>query len=120
MSAFIEMQRKVAEEEKKYFLDPVRYVQSLKEIAEERLGSPVRVIIFGSAVRGEWVPGRSDIDVLIISDRVPESIHDRSEIVSEFLRSIGDLCAPFEVHFANQQLFENWYSRFIGRDFIEV
>ncbi len=120
MSAFIEVQKKTAEEEKKYFLDPVRYVRSLKKIVAERIGSPVRVIIFGSVVKGEWVPGRSDIDILIISDRVPKRVRERSEIVSEFLRSIGDLCAPFEVHFADKPLFEKWYSRFIGKDFIEV
>ncbi len=120
MSAFIELLKKRAEEEKKYFEDPERYLRVFKDILREKLGDDVKVFLFGSVVRGDYVVGKSDIDVLVVSRRIPERVHRRSEIVAEFLSAIGDLYAPFEVHFATPEQFEGWYKRFIKDDIREV
>ena len=41
-------------------------------------------------------------------------------LVTEFLNAIGDLYAPFEVHFATPEQFEGWYKKFIRDDIREV
>lgn len=114
MSAFLELPKERVEREKKYFEDPGKYLR-------KKLGNDVRIYIFGSIVRGDYIVGKSDIDVLVVSKNVPERVRRRSELVTEFLRAIRDLYAPFEVHFAaTPEQFEGWYKRFIKEDIREV
>lgn len=120
MSVFLELLKERVRREKKYFEDPERYLRTFKEILKKELGDDVRIYLFGSVVRGDYIVGRSDIDVLVVSKNVPERVRRRSEIVTEFLRAIGDLYAPFEVHFATPEQFEGWYKRFIKEDIKEV
>lgn len=65
-----------------------------------------RVIVFGSAVRGNF-NAASDLDILIISDKKELWNEMRAKIFLEFLDK------PIEVHFATQEEFKNWYSKFI-------
>jgi len=120
MSAFLELLKERVREERKYFEDPERYLKVLKEILKKELGDDVRVFLFGSVVRGDYVVGKSDIDVLVVSKNVPQRVYRRSELVTEFLRAIVDLYAPFEIHFATPEQFEGWYKRFIKEDIREV
>ena len=120
MGAFIELLKKRAEAEKKYFENPESYLKVLKDILRKELGDDVKVFLFGSAVKGDYIVGKSDIDVLVVSKKIPRKVHRRSEIVTEFLNAIGDLYAPFEVHFATPKQFEGWYKKFIRDDIREV
>ena len=120
MGAFIELLKKRAEMEKKYFENPESHLKVLKDILRKELGDDVKIFLFGSAVRGDYIVGKSDIDVLVVSKRIPKEVHKRSEIVTEFLNTIGDLYAPFEVHFATPEQFEGWYKKFIRDDIKEV
>lgn len=52
-------------------------------------------------VEGKHMPGRSDIDVLIVGGAVPK----RAEIWTKILE-IGDPFAPFEFHLAAPEEFE--------------
>ncbi len=120
MTSLVDLQKKLAERERKYFENPKKYVKKLKEIVREKIDPYAKVYIFGSAVRGDFILGKSDIDVLVVSDKVPKRLRERSIISVEFLKSINDIYAPFEVHFATKEEFEGWYKRFIKDDIEEV
>ena len=71
-------------------------------------------------MKGTWIPNKSDIDILIISEEVSRSATWQSEKKMEILQGIGDLFAPFEFHFVNQEIYVDWYKKFIGTDYVEV
>lgn len=77
--------------------------QQLNEAAEEviraflaqlheRLGDRlVSVVLYGSAARGELTP-TSDIDLLVIAERLPKGAFLRSEPIYQAREAIGPLC----------------------------
>jgi uncharacterized protein len=103
----------------KYFDDYIAYALKIKEIIKQSLGN-VRVLVFGSVAKGIWTPNKSDIDILIISDKVSMSASWQNEMKLKILREIGDLSAPFEFHFATPEVYESWYCKFIGEDYVEI
>lgn len=108
---------------KKYFDEYKKYAAIIKKIACEILGqtgSELRVLVFGSVVRGNWVPNRSDIDILIISDIVRNSAHWESQMRFKILEGLNDQLAPFQIHFATSKVYKEWYSRFIKEEYFEV
>jgi len=62
---------------RKYFYNYKFYCEKIKNIAKNNL-KIVRVLVFGSVVRNEWQP-KSDIDVLIISEDIPEDFEERTK-----------------------------------------
>jgi len=109
--------KEVWEERKVYFENYQFYGKKIKKEAEKILGS-VRVLIFGSIVRGDWTP-QSDIDVLIISENLPENQEERSKIRTK-IKSTIDPFSPFQIHLATKKEYQNWYQKFIKKDFIEI
>ena len=86
-----------------------KYVPEIERAATKILGE-VEVYVFGSAVRGELVGG-SDIDILIVSDNVPEENIKRAVLKTEIER-LAKLPKnhPFEIHLANRKEAK-WYYR---------
>ena len=86
-----------------------KYVPEIERAAAKLLGK-VEVYVFGSAVRGELVGG-SDIDILIVSDNVPEENIERAVLKTEIER-LAKLPKnhPFEIHLANRKEAK-WYYR---------
>ena len=111
MRAF-EMARLVYERRKRYFEDWESYARRIKEIAEEILGE-AKVYVFGSIVEGNAHPALSDIDVLIVSPRLPKSNEQRAKIIAEIKRRLGPF-NPFEIHLATPGELE-WYRRFTSK-----
>lgn len=103
----------------KYFAHYLIFASKIKEIVQRTLKDP-RVLVFGSAVKGDWIPNKSDIDILIISESVTKSASWQSDQKVAILREIGDLAAPFEFHFATPEIYRSWYEKFIRGDYIEV
>ncbi len=75
------------------------------------------MIVFGSVVKGNWSPG-SDIDILVISENIPENNLEQVKIKLELTADFED--HPFEIHLATPKLYNNWYKNFIKENFIEV
>jgi len=90
-------------------------MKRIKAEAEKLLGEGVRVLLFGSVVEGRHLRGRSDIDVLIIGEKVPKTMRGKAEIWVEILRRLGDPFALFEFHLVTPNEFEEWYSKFIKK-----
>lgn len=104
----------------KYFQNYRDYALKIKEIVGKQPLRDPRVLVFGSVVKGTWIPNRSDIDILIISDDVKMSASWQNDLKLKILRQIADLSSPFELHFATPVVYKEWYEGFIKGDFIEV
>lgn len=98
-------------EESRYRRDPQKLARAVKRVAEHILGE-VRVYLFGSVAEGKDTPS-SDIDIMVISSRVPENVKERAGVVARILMEIG-LDAPVEIHLLRPEE-EVWYKRFIKK-----
>lgn len=98
-------------ENRKYFENYIDYGRKIKEIVRKKL-EDAEVYIFGSVVEGRSSPA-SDIDVLIVSKKMPSKQSERAMLTALILKEI-DLYAPFEFHLVNLKEF-NWYKRFIRK-----
>ena len=89
------------------------YMDVARRVKEYVMGidEEARVYVFGSVVEGRYTAS-SDIDILIVSDKIPPE--NRAEVKAEIKRLIG-LDAPIQLHIASRREYESWYSRFIGK-----
>ncbi len=84
--------------------------KKVKEIVSEYDDS-ARVYVFGSVVRGDYT-GSSDIDILIVTDKL--------DIKYDLMvRIYMELDAPIQLHIVSRELMEGWYMRFIEEDELE-
>lgn len=111
MKSYLEILNEIKKENEKYFKNYKQYAKIAKRIAEKEIGK-VKVFVFGSVVKKQHTPA-SDIDLLIVSEKVPEKMKARAEIVAKILRRIG-LLSPFEIHLINEREFK-WYKKFIDK-----
>ncbi len=94
------------------------YAEIIKELAKEFFkGDLIAVYVFGSTVRGDY-KALSDIDIAIVLK------HDVDELLRAKFRSLvrkrlGKL-HPFEIHIITESIWEGWYGRFVGRDYIRI
>jgi hypothetical protein len=54
MITLTEIKRELVEEKEKYFKNYLYWCKKIKEIAKKLLGKDVKVLIFGSVVKGKW------------------------------------------------------------------
>lgn len=114
----IEILKEIGEERKKFFENFKDYSLEIKNKANKLL-KEVKVIVFGSTVKGSYNILNSDIDILIISDNLPEKEEEREKIKIE-IKSVLPPFNPFQIHLATKKEYENWYKNFIKDDFIEI
>jgi len=88
------------------------YVSSLAEAVRAIIPGS-RVYVFGSVVEGRSTGG-SDVDVLIVSDRIPRGNLERArlKVRIEELSSLPPY-HPFELHLADREEGE-WYFKRVG------
>ncbi len=87
-----------------------------KRIAEaaRRVLGDCEVYVFGSVVEGRAVGG-SDVDVLIVSGRLPRSHRERWELKARIEEEAGlPLYHPYEIHLVDAREAE-WYFRHTKR-----
>jgi len=118
MKSLIQINKKILEEKRKYFENYLFYANKIKEKAKKLLKDDVKVLIFGSIVKGNWGPN-SDIDILIISNKLSKNWIENRHIRTEIKKEIGPF-SPFQIHLARPEEFENWWKNFIKENFIEV
>jgi len=118
MITLTEIKRELIEEKEKYFKNCLYWGKKIKEIAKKLLGKDVRVLIFGSLVKGKWGPN-SDIDVLIISNKLSKNWIKNRLIRTKIKKEIGPF-SPFQIHLATPEEYKNWYRRFIKKDYVEI
>jgi predicted nucleotidyltransferase len=109
MKSFYEIVLEEALERKEYLDNYLIYAREIKERAKKLLGD-VKVFVFGSVVSGDYNP-MSDIDILIISDNIPEGAIEQAKI--KVLLTEGYKPGVFQIHLAKPDEYENWYKNFI-------
>ncbi len=111
----VEIAAEIAELKRRIFENYREVAARLKRAFSEVLGDDVRVIVFGSVVRGDFTP-LSDLDVLVISERTGSVRY--GEIIEKVEEKVGDLVGV-EVHLVSPEVFERWYRKFLDA-YIEI
>jgi predicted nucleotidyltransferase len=91
------------------YLNLARFVKQLIN----SIDPSAKVYLFGSTVRGRNVP-LSDIDILVITSKIEK----KYDMIVKVYKKIQ---APVELHVITNELYENWYKRFIpAEELMEV
>jgi len=78
------------------------YAKRVAEAARTLLGT-CEVYVFGSVVKGQ-ATGASDVDILIVSDKIPKSCKGKGELKAKIEEEAGlPLYHPFEIHLATDE-----------------
>jgi predicted nucleotidyltransferase len=102
---------RIVQRKEEIFRNYREYGRRLKEAFREVLGDGgVRVIIFGSVVRGNYSP-LSDLDVLVVSRRAGEVRY--GEAVERVEEKLGERLVGVEFHLVTPEVFEGWYRKFL-------
>lgn len=99
----------ISKERRKYFQNYKHYARLIKDAVNLK---DVEVIVFGSILKGEYTMA-SDIDILIISDNIPQGLDERARILCKINDVLGYL-HPFELHLVTKKESE-WYKKLVGR-----
>ncbi len=108
---FVDLLIEMKREKEKYFKNYMKYAKRIKKIIRKKLPD-AKVFVFGSVVKRTYTP-LSDIDLLIVSKKMPKRISERNKLIEEVWKKIG-VFSPFEIHLVNEKEFE-WYKRFIDK-----
>lgn len=117
MKTLVEILKEVFKEKRTYFENYKFYCQNIKREAEDIL-KDVRVLIFGSIIKGAFTP-TSDVDVLIISKTLPEDQEERDKIRTKIKSAVNPF-SPFQIHLVSHKDYQTWYQKFIKEDFEEI
>jgi hypothetical protein len=95
-----------------------KWVQIIAEAVRKNLPN-AEVCVIGSVVRGDYVGG-SDVDVLVISEEIPDGLSERSKI-KVMIEDESNLqyYHPFEIHLLKPEEAEI-YLRKAGKQVIKV
>jgi len=106
-------------ERAKILRDWRRYVDRIARSVKKILGDDARVYVFGSAVRGE-LTAISDIDILVVSKRVPRSFMERVKLKLKIMdsSSLPDH-GPFELHLVDEREAKLYFYHIKG-DYVRV
>lgn len=102
--------------QQKYFNNYLWYAKKIKQNSQ-RLLPDVKVLVFGSVVRRKYNID-SDIDIMIISDYIPENIMEQTKLGLSVLGDLGS--HPFQLHLITYKTYKSWYRNFIKQNYIEV
>jgi len=87
--------------------------------AAEDVLADAEVYVFGSVVRGDYTGG-SDVDILVVSNRVPEGLGGRAKIRSKIEdKAKLPTSHPFEIHIATPEEAKI-YLRKAGQDILRL
>jgi len=93
------------------------YMTKIAEAARKILPDS-RIYVFGSVVKGK-ATGGSDVDVLIVSGKMPRSNMERAEIKVRIVELSGlPLHHPFEIHLADEKEAGWYFSRI--KELVEI
>jgi predicted nucleotidyltransferase len=116
MKSFYEIILEEAKSRKKYLDNYMFYAKIIKEKAKKLL-KDAEVYVFGSVVRGDYNP-MSDIDIMIVSEKVPDNVIEQAKIKAKILEDFE--AGVFQIHLVKPFEYENWYKKFIKNDIIKI
>lgn len=99
----------ISKTNEKYFKNYLKYSKIIAKIAKKTFKNS-KVLLFGSILKSK---NPQDIDILIVSDDIVNK-NLRYEFFIEFNKKI-EFINPFEIHFATESQFENFYKYFLDK-----
>jgi len=106
----VELAKKIYERRKKYFENISFYLEQIKKRAKV-IFPDAKIYLFGSVVEGKTHP-RSDIDVAIVTNKVPKSVEDLAKIKVKVLEDLE--FSPFELHILSEKEWR-FYRNFVKK-----
>lgn len=107
----INIAKKSFERRIKVFKNYEKIAKKIKMIAKKILkDSNLKVIVFGSVVRGSYSP-LSDLDILIITKKANKIKYGK--FILQIKKQLGEEVNCIEFHLVTPQIFESWYKKFI-------
>ena len=101
------------------FMERVEYFKNWRKFAEDiclslkQVLPDVMVVVFGSVVKGNYVPSLSDIDVMIVSDKVGDVVWQAKMTVYIISTAFKGKTTPFEFHYVDRKSYEEFYREFL-------
>jgi hypothetical protein len=108
----IEVVKEFIEEKKEAIKDLPSILKGIAKRVRDLLGEKAKVYIFGSYVKGDFQPLLSDIDILIVSEKI-KNMDDRAKISLKIKEGLKGR-SMFEIHLVNEKEFE-WYKFFVDK-----
>ena len=108
----IEIAREFISERKEAIKNLPLLLKEIAKRAKNLLGKNTKVYVFGSYVKKNFHPFLSDVDILIVSEKV-KSMEERAKIslkIKEGLKARS----MFEIHLVNEKEFE-FYKLFVDK-----
>jgi predicted nucleotidyltransferase len=118
IKTFVDILIERQKRKERYFKNWRFYLKKIKREAKKILGKKTKVFLFGSFVKGDFGP-QSDIDVLIVSENLPENFNEITKIRTKIKSKVG-VFSPFQLHLATPEEFEGWYKNFIKKNLLEI
>jgi predicted nucleotidyltransferase len=112
MEKVYEIALEFVREREETFRNAWETIKKIKEASIEIL-QEARVYIFGSFARGDYNIYFSDIDILIVSDKVSGKMEERAGIIVE-IRKRANANSIFQIHLVNSKEFE-FYKKFVDK-----
>jgi len=101
-----------------YYLSNLsQFFKKISLFFKKKLGKKTKILVFGSFIKKKFGPN-SDIDILVISQK-EISDREKRKLIFQIRKKIGFL-SPFEFHLTDKKEFQNWWQRFIKKDFVEI
>ena len=98
-----------------YFKNYGKCVKEMRDLLSKYL-EEFELYVFGSAIKGDYSIGLSDIDVAIVSNEF-ELRKKKLRVYDVLFEKYFD--SPFEFHLLTVKRWK-FFSRFIGKDFVKV
>jgi len=98
-----------------YFKNYGKYAKEMRDLLSKYL-EEFELYVFGSAIKGDYSIGLSDIDVAIISNEF-ESRENKLRVYDVLFEKYFD--SPFEFHLLTMDEWK-FFLRFIRKDFVKV
>jgi predicted nucleotidyltransferase len=99
-------------EREETFKNAWKILNRIKKVSTEIL-KDAKVYVFGSFARGDYKVYFSDIDVLIVSDKISEKMQEKAEIKVD-IRKRANANYIFQIHLVNSKEFE-FYKKFVDK-----
>jgi predicted nucleotidyltransferase len=115
----LEIAKSVTERNEHFFKNADRYLKLIYRASREELPD-AKVYLFGSFYRGDYHPYLSDIDVAVVSEKLPERPSEISILKNKILRRAGiEGYSPFQLHLLFPSEWE-FYRKFVKEEFREI
>ncbi|WP_457678645.1 nucleotidyltransferase domain-containing protein [Thermovibrio sp.] len=112
----VELAKRIARKRKEFFRELDLHLKKVRERAELYLPG-ASVYLFGSVYRGDYLPALSDVDLTVVSEKVPRSHDERARLKIKILGELHG--SPIELHLLTPKECE-FYKNFVREDYREV